>query len=257
MTKRKLIKLGGSVLEQLDPRYYEEWSEWLKANNELIFMHGGGPALSAYCQQLQIESVFEQGVRVTTDDVLLGAERVLGGEVQSKIVYQLNQQALPAVGLTGIDGASIRGERQPDVGAVGHVAHVEEKLFKTLMQTGFIPVVTSLITGSEGTLNCNGDTCAVALATALQVDEFELLTDVTGIKLNGRMQSEVTVSDLEAGLASNEINGGMIPKSMAVIEAAKQGIKHVRIRFGQDVTSPGTQVKEENNERITTDVSAS
>ena len=98
----------------------------------------------------------------------------------------------PAVGLTGIDGASIRGERQSDVGAVGHVAHVEEQLFQPLMQTGFIPVVTSLITGSEGTLNCNGDTCAVALATALAVDEFELLTDVTGIKLNGRMQSEVT-----------------------------------------------------------------
>ncbi|MDI3236019.1 acetylglutamate kinase [Exiguobacterium antarcticum] len=257
MKKRKLIKLGGSVFEQLDPRYYEEWSEWLAEKNELIVMHGGGPALSAYCRELQIDSIFQAGVRVTTAEVLLGAERVLGGEVQSKIVYTLNQYKLPAVGITGIDGASIRGEKQPEYGAVGQVTKIEDKLFHTLMQTGFIPVVTSLITGSEGTLNCNGDTCAVALATELAVDEFELLTDVAGIKLNGLDQSEVTISDLQAGLESTEINGGMIPKAEALIEAARQGIKHVRIRFGQDVMSPGTQVKEEKNERITTNVSAS
>lgn len=254
MTKRKLIKLGGSVFEQLDPRYYEEWNQWLAKKNELIILHGGGPALSAYCRDMNIKAEFNNGIRVTTEQVLLGAERVLGGEVQSKIVYALNENGLPAIGLTGIDGASIRGKQQPAFGAVGHVTRVDSKLFTTLMASGFIPVVTSLITGTEGTLNCNGDTCAIAVAKELAVDEFELLTDVSGVRLNGTFQTEVTVAELEAGIGSAEINGGMIPKVEAVIEAVRQGIHQVKIRSGHDVTSQGTRIKEETNERFTTDV---
>ncbi|MCK2158857.1 MULTISPECIES: acetylglutamate kinase [Exiguobacterium] len=254
MTKRKLIKLGGSVFEQLDPRYYEEWNQWIAAKNELIILHGGGPALSAYCQQMNIKAEFKNGIRMTTEQVLLGAERVLGGEVQSKIVYTLNGNGLPAIGLTGIDGASIRGEHQPAFGAVGQVTQINPKLFTTLMGSGFIPVVTSLITGTNGTLNCNGDTCAIALAEGLAVDEFELLTDVSGVRLNGTFQAEVTVAELEAGIESTEINGGMIPKVEAVIEAVRQGIHQVKIRSGHDVTNQGTWIKEETNECFTTDV---
>ena len=67
MTKRKLIKLGGSVFEQLDPRYYEEWNQWLAKKNELIILHGGGPALSAYCRDMNIKAEFNNGIRVTTE----------------------------------------------------------------------------------------------------------------------------------------------------------------------------------------------
>lgn len=40
MTKRKVIKLGGSVWEQLDTRYFEEWKAWVETGNELLIVHG-------------------------------------------------------------------------------------------------------------------------------------------------------------------------------------------------------------------------
>lgn len=257
MKQRKMIKLGGSIFEQLDSRYFKEWKDWCDAGHELIILHGGGPALSAYCETLEIESVFREGVRVTTEEVLLGAERVLGGEVQSKIVYQLNRSDLPAVGLTGIDGASIGGEQRQGLGAVGDIRFVDKTLFETLLAAGYIPVVTSLITGPSGALNSNGDTCAIAVANALDVDAFELLTDVEGVRLDGAYQAVVTREMLEGGIKTNEIHGGMIPKVEAVIEASKQGIPDVRIRSGKYVTSQGTRVKEETDERITTNLSTS
>ena len=255
MKKRKLIKLGGSIFDQLDPQYFEEWKTWCDAGHELVIVHGGGPALSAYCEAMEIETIFQAGVRVTTDEVLLGAERVLGGEVQSKIVYQLNQAGIRAVGLTGIDGGSIVGRQRDGLGAVGDIAFVEGTLFETLLKAAYVPVVTSLVTGTESALNSNGDTCAIAVAAALAVDSFELLTDVDGVKLDGNYQTVVSSERLVAGIESKEIYGGMIPKVQAVRNASVQGIQDVRIRSGKYVSSQGTRVKEETDERIVTNLS--
>ncbi len=107
MRQRKIVKLGGSVWDTLHPDYFKEWKAWLDAGHELVLIHGGGPALSAYCASQQIEPVFQDGRRVTTADVLTGAERVLAGEMQTAIVAALGRHHIQAVGLSGVDGADV------------------------------------------------------------------------------------------------------------------------------------------------------
>jgi len=238
MTKRKVIKLGGSVWEQLDARYFEEWKAWVETGNELLIVHGGGPLLSSYCEQEGIKPVFRDGVRVTTDGVLLGARRILAGEVQSGIVQQLNQAGIPAVGMSGLDGASVHGKKVKGLGAVGQITHIHPRLFTVLSTNGYVPVVTSLVTGEQGVLNSNGDACAVAVAKACSVD-----------------RSEITSAAIEAAIASGEIYGGMIPKVEAMMQATQHGISEVVIRSGKNALAAGTRIKEELHECTTTHLS--
>ncbi|MCT4778427.1 MULTISPECIES: acetylglutamate kinase [Exiguobacterium] len=254
MTQRKVVKLGGSVWDTLHPDYFNEWRTWLDAGHELVLIHGGGPALSAYCEHQQIEPVFQDGRRVTTADVLIGAERVLAGEMQTEIVAALGRHQIQAVGLSGVDGQTLTGKQLVELGAVGEVDQVETNLFELLLASRYVPVVTSLLQGPEGTLNCNGDDCAIAVAVALQADRFEMITDVPGIRIDGTVRQTLTREDIETAIASGQIYGGMIPKTEALLGALTGGIEVAVIRDGKQPAHPGTTLQEVHHAFTTTDI---
>ncbi|MCC5892894.1 acetylglutamate kinase [Exiguobacterium sp.] len=254
MSMRKVIKLGGSVWDTLHPDYFAEWKGWVEAGHELILLHGGGPRLSAYCETQQIKPVFQNGRRVTTEDVLTGATRVLAGEMQTEIVTTLGRYGVNAVGLSGVDGRMITGREMTELGAVGEVEAVDVSLIELLTGRQYVPVVTSILSGENGALNCNGDDCAVAVACALQADYFEMITDVPGIRINGTFREMLTVDEMQRAIESGDIYGGMIPKTEALRSALKGGVALAVIRDGNDPTAAGTQMKEGHHERITSHI---
>lgn len=254
MKQRKVVKLGGSVWETLHPEYLTEWRRWRDAGNDLIVVHGGGPRLSAYCEGQQIQPLFEAGRRVTTEDVLTGATRVLAGEMQTEIVTALGQSGINAVGLSGVDGQTLGGRQLVNLGAVGEVSHVDPALLELLLSNHYVPVVTSILYGAQGSLNCNGDDCAIAVATALQADCFEMITDVPGIRIDGTFQRQLTRKDVQSAIELGAITGGMIPKTRALLAALKNGISVATIRDGNDPDAYGTQLQEENDEFTTTNI---
>ena len=254
MRQRKVVKLGGSVWDTLHPDYFNEWRTWIEAGHELVLIHGGGPALSAYCEQQHIEPVFQDGRRVTTADVLTGAERVLAGEMQTEIVAALGRHQIQAVGLSGVDGQTLTGTQVVELGAVGEVDRVETDLYELLLASRYVPVVTSLLQGPEGTLNCNGDDCAIAVAVALQADRFEMITDVPGIRIDGTFRQTLTREDVETAIASGQIYGGMIPKTEALLGALTGGIEVAVIRDGKQPDHPGTTLQEVHHAFTTTDI---
>ena len=254
MSERKVVKLGGSVWDTLHHDYFTEWKEWVEAGNELILLHGGGPRLSAYCETQQIKPVFQNGRRVTTEDVLTGATRVLAGEMQTEIVTALGRSDVNAVGLSGVDGRMLTGRQIKELGAVGEVETVDVSLIELLVQNHYVPVVTSILFGTNGALNCNGDDCAVAVACALQADHFEMITDVPGIRINGTVQETLTVDAMQQAIESGAIYGGMIPKTEALRSALDGGVALAIIRDGNDPTATGTQLKEGHDERTTSHI---
>lgn len=254
MSVRKVVKLGGSVWDTLHPDYFVEWKEWVEAGNELILLHGGGPRLSAYCEAQQIKPAFQNGRRVTTADVLIGATRVLAGEMQTEIVMALGQSDVNAVGLSGVDGQMLIGREMTELGAVGEVETVDVSLIELLVKNRYVPVVTSILSGINGALNCNGDDCAVAVACALQADHFEMITDVPGIRVEGTFRETLTVDAMQRAIESGEIYGGMIPKTEALRSALDGGVALAIIRDGNDPAATGTQIKEGHYERTTSHI---
>jgi acetylglutamate/LysW-gamma-L-alpha-aminoadipate kinase len=76
----------------------------------------------------------------------------------------------------------------------------------------------------------DADRTAAAIAGALKADRLVLLTDVEGLKLDGKLVSKLSVDDVENKL--KKIGGGMITKVYAAQEALSQGVGEVVICSG-------------------------
>jgi acetylglutamate kinase len=174
---------------------------------------------------------------------------VLAGTVNKHVAGLINQAGALAVGICGKDGGMIRArklrrtrkdpgshiEEVLDLGFVGEPEHVDVRLIHALTGAGLIPVIAPVGVGGDGqTYNINADTVAGAIAGALGATRLLMLTDVAGV-LDGdkKLIAEMSVADVEAGIASGMISGGMIPKVENCIDAVRRGAKGAVILDGR------------------------
>jgi isopentenyl phosphate kinase len=100
---------------------------------------------------------------------------------------------------------------------VGEVTKVDATLLRSLVASGYIPVVATVATDESGqALNVNADTAAGEIAAALQAEKLILMTDVPGVL---RDKDDVSTKFAELNIKTCReltqegiIAGGMIPK---------------------------------------------
>lgn len=239
MNRYLVIKCGGSVFDKLTPAFFEsiqkirEEGEWMP-----VIVHGGGPAISQMLEKLSIPTVFHQGLRVTTQEVLDVAEMVLSGTMNKKMVSNICTAGGRAVGLSGIDARLFTAEpiALKKLGYVGEIVSVETTVITCLCEQGFIPVISPVSMDTEGQhYNINADQAAAAIAGALN-GRLCFVSDVPGIliKHNGKMKRLKQVSDREITrlIETKKISGGMIPKVTAAVASLKQHVPEVVIVNG-------------------------
>ncbi|MCI0665130.1 MAG: acetylglutamate kinase, partial [Acidobacteria bacterium] len=80
---RTVIKLGGSVLSDVALRQnlIAQIRELNHSGNELVLVHGGGKQIASLLEQLNIQSRFHDGLRVTDKAARDVAQMVLAGGV--------------------------------------------------------------------------------------------------------------------------------------------------------------------------------
>ena len=88
-----------------------------------------------------------------------------------------------------------------DLGLVGDVTGVRPDFVTSLLDDGFIPVISTIGVAADGqVLNVNADTAASALAVALGADKLVVLTDVEGLFADwpdrGSLIAEIRASEL-------------------------------------------------------------
>jgi len=214
-----------------------------------VVVHGGGPQINAMLKRLAINSTFVDGLRVTDQSMVEVVEMVLAGTVNKMVAGLINRAGALAVGICGKDGGLIRArklsrtvvdpgsqiERVLDLGFVGEPEHVDVRVIHALTGAGLIPVIAPVGVGDDGqTYNINADTVAGAVAGALGASRLLMLTDVAGVLDNNKVLiPEMTVADVEAGIASGMISGGMIPKVENCVDAVKRGVKGAVILDGR------------------------
>src|SRR3972149_5643998 len=117
---------------------------------------GGGSARAG------LEPRFVRGLRVTDEPTRDVAIAVLGGLANKTLVAALIARAVPAVGLSGIDGGMLRaGREDAELGLVGTVTTVDSSLLEDLLESGRVPVVAPAAIGpAGGVLNVNGGSAA-------------------------------------------------------------------------------------------------
>ena len=246
-----VVKYGGHAMgdEHLAEKFGRDIALLKQVGVNPVVVHGGGPQINAMLKRLAIQSTFIDGLRVTDAAMVEVVEMVLAGTVNKHVAGLINQAGALAVGICGKDGGLIRArklrrtvrdpdshiERALDLGFVGEVEHVDIRVIHALTGAGLIPVIAPVGMGEDGqTYNINADTVAGAIAGALGARRLLMLTDVAGV-LDGSKQliPELSIAEVEAGVASGMISGGMIPKVENCVEAVRAGVKGAVILDGR------------------------
>lgn len=204
-----------------------------------IIVHGGGPQISAMLRQLDIESRFIDGLRVTDRSMIEVIEMVLSGTVNKQVADLISRAGALAVGISGRDGGLIQAkkllhqrrtevsEEKIDLGYVGEPETVDPRVLYALLGAGLIPVVAPVGAGTDGQIyNINADTAAGAIAGAVKASRLLMLTDVPGVlDENGQLIEELTASEAQRRIREGSITSGMIPKVETCIRAIEGGAK--------------------------------
>lgn len=207
-----------------------------------IIVHGGGPDISNTLAQMNHESKFINGLRYTDEITITVAQMVLAGKVNKDLVKLIEKNGGKAIGLSGIDGSLIKAKKLTndiDLGFVGEITSVNTELLNLSMNSGYIPVVSSIAIGENDTnsYNINADTCASKIASALKAEKLILLTDVPGVMTNpddsSTLISTLRLHQIPKLTVDKVIKGGMIPKINCCVESIRMGVKKAHIIDGR------------------------
>lgn len=236
-----LIKLGGSVMEvesNLDS-IMNDVAFMNAVGIKVVIVHGGGKAISKAIKESGHEPQFVQGQRLTDEPTMEIVRKTLNNVVNPDLVRRLVRRGANAKPLHGNWLFGATKITNPDRGYVGEVKEVSTRAVTEMLDAGIIPVVTPLGTGLEDNhlYNVNADIAAAALAKALKVRKFVLVSDVPGLLKNPEdpttLFSTLHLSDTEQLKAAGIIAGGMLPKIESCEDAIRSGVKKVHLVDGR------------------------
>ena len=185
-----VVKYGGNAMlnEELKQAVMEDIVLLSTIGIKVVLVHGGGPEINHMLERIGKESKFIDGLRYTDAETMEIVQMVLTGKLNKDIVGILLQKGGKAVGLSGVDSGLLRAVKtEKDLGFVGEVTCVNPEIITSLLDKGFIPVVSTVALGEDGDnarYNINADTAAAKIAVALHAEKFVQLTNVPGILRN-------------------------------------------------------------------------
>ena len=237
-SKEKIvIKCGGRVL--LDPDLFNNFINDVVILKKLgltpVVVHGGGPRIKKKLNELNIETKFIMGLRVTDEKVIKVVEEVMI-EFNKEIVVALEKKECKAKSITIKENSSIYVEQKNKVlGYVGRPTKVDDKLIKNFIKEDIIPVISPMgLDEKKQAYNINADTAAGALAKSLKSRRLMLMTDVEGVyDKSKKLISEIKSAEAEKLIYDETISEGMIPKIRTCIDAVNNGVRGVAIIDGR------------------------
>lgn len=252
--KTFVVKFSGKVTEDKEnlASLAEELALLHQVGIRVCVVHGGGKQLNELAHKLGVVQTVIEGRRVTDDDTLDLAKMIFRGKINTEILAQFRRRGIHAVGLSGVDGGVVKAVKRPprdvlnretgatesiDFGHVGDVVDVDASLINTLLDSGYLPIISSLGADDHGRVfNINADTIASEIAVELKAEKLILLTDVNGIYLDesnaGTKLSKITSSDARHLIDSGRATGGMIPKLENLISLLGRGVRSAHVISG-------------------------
>lgn len=206
---------------------------------KVVLVHGGGPEITDMLKRIGKETQFVDGLRVTDKETVEVAQMILAGKINKSLVNLLECCGGPAIGLSGIDGHMIRATvKDPRLGYVGKITSVDPKPILDVLESGYIPVVSTIGCDDEGNVyNINADTAAAKIAAALKAESLISLTDIAGILRDkddpSTLIKVIHVSETQQLIDDGIIVGGMIPKVECCRNAVLDGVRRVFIIDGR------------------------
>jgi len=244
-----VIKIGGSIVEGLNPSILDDFNELVK-KQKVVIVHGGGKdvtnvATSMGKEQRFIISPAGKRSRYTDKETAMIYTMVMSGKISKNITGMLESKGISSVGITGVDGKMIKAERKTKLmilnekgrkmliegGYTGKVSKVDPKLINCLLDNGYVPVISPIAISDEFEfLNIDGDRAAANVAGALQSDVVIFITNVNGLMMDNQLLPNLSLEEAKDMLP--RIGPGMEKKVLACTEALSMGVKKAIIASG-------------------------
>jgi len=249
-----VIKLSGKVTENRENlnSLAEEIALLHQVGIKICVIHGGGKQLTELAGKLGVVQKVVEGRRVTDDDTLELAKMVFAGKINTEILAALRARGIHAVGLSGIDGNIVNAVKRPpkeyldgetgsrqtvDFGNVGDILEVNTELLGLLLDSDYLPVISSLGADAGGSIfNINADTIAAEIAVRLGAEKLVLLSDVDGIYSDpadpSTLISQLTSDGAKELVRDKKLIGGMVAKVESLTGIVERGVGSVHVING-------------------------
>jgi acetylglutamate kinase len=206
-----VLKLGGRVAAD------SVRDALSRVDGAAVVVHGAGPQITEEMARRGIAPRFVGGRRVTTPEVLEVVRDSLGA-VNAEVCAAIGFAALPLRG----DRIGLPARRVPSLGLVGEPEPCAPEAILDAVAAGRVPVVAPL---AVGPLNVNADEAAAALAVGLGAERILFVSDVPGVLVEGALARILPADEAEAALDAGEFEGGIVPKLVAAVRAARGGVR--------------------------------
>jgi acetylglutamate kinase len=241
-----VVKYGGNAMlnDELKAAVMKDLVLLNTIGIHVVLVHGGGPEINKMLDRVGKESRFVNGLRYTDAETMEIVEMVLTGKLNKEIVGLLLQEGGQAVGLSGVDNGMLRAKKidkdGADLGFVGEVTEVHPEIVESLLNRGFIPVISTVALGEQGDTNrynINADTAAAKIAVSLKAEKFVQLTNVPGVLKDMNdpksLITRIPMPTVPQLIENGTIAGGMIPKVECCMTALKGGVPRTHIIDGR------------------------
>jgi acetylglutamate kinase len=209
---RVVLKLGGRVAADSLGAVRERHA----AGDEVVVVHGAGPQITAELQARGVSVRFVRGRRYT-DPATLAVVRASLVAVGAELAAALGPAAVHLVG----DEIGLLATPVPELGLVGEPIPGRLDAVVDVLEAGGLPVVTPV---AVGPLNVNADEAATAIAASVEADRVVFVSDVPGVVLEGAVLPLLHVDRATELLECGTFDGGIVPKLMAAVRAARAGL---------------------------------
>lgn len=210
---RVVLKLGGRVATATASQALE----LRRAGHDVVVVHGAGPQISDELERRGIPVEFVDGRRVTSAATLAVVRESLVA-VGAEVSAALGPAAVQLLG----DEIGLLADRVPELGLVGTPLPCRPPAVEEALAAGRIPVVAPL---AVGPLNVNADEAAAALAIGLGAERVLFVSDVPGVFVDGAVLERLEASTADRLLETGELEGGIVPKLVAAVRAARLGVE--------------------------------
>ncbi|NBK97130.1 MAG: acetylglutamate kinase [Clostridia bacterium] len=238
-----VVKYGGNAMlnEELKRNVINDVVLLSEIGIKVVMVHGGGPGIDAVLKKMNKPVKFINGLRYTDEETMEVAQMVLAGKMNKDLVSMISQAGASAVGICGMDAHLIKAKKymhDKDLGYVGEITQVNEKLIIDLLNNQYIPVIASIgVDENNHAYNINADLAAAAIASKLCAENMVLVSNIPGLLKDlldeSSLLSEVSLNEIDHLKATGVIAGGMIPKVNCCVEAIEQGVKKTCIIDGR------------------------
>ncbi len=244
-----LVKIGGGEQINLEAAI----ADLATLEQPFIIVHGANVLRDQLAQQLGMEKTVLTSVSgyasVFSDQDAIDVIMMSYSGLRNKQIVELCQRnEINAVGLTGLDGRLVQGERNKGIRVrengktlikrdiSGKPRSVNSNLLKLLLENGYCPVLTIPIVDEKGfAINSENDDIVAQIANALDIDTVIQLIEAPGFLDDpddeSSLVTSMSVSELHRREAS--VEGRIKRKLLALTRLCQGGKTRVIIADGR------------------------